>query len=539
MSVAPVELIASQALSPRLSAGSQSLLRRLRERTGLPLLGVETDGEILDADGGLLSFVPPPLRPALGDLRAPAVFPLASGMTCYAVPVAPSGGRRFVAFGYQLDDRDALPADLVTAAAESGWTRSRLAAWAAEHPRCSPGPLSALLDLAASEQEGERAAAAGRAQLDQLSEQLEQTYEEISLLHTLSRNLQISRKPGDLAVLCLERMTSLIDAEGHAVCLHAPGEEPAFLTHGVPPFRPDEVGPLLAAFEPHDWGQPLVRNHLDAAPAGRRWDGLRNLVVAPIREGRHRYGWIVSANLPHGREFGTVEASLLNTLGTILGTHVRNIDLYREHEDLLLSFVRSMVSALDAKDAYTRGHSERVALVARRIGRQMGLPDGEVQTIHLSGLLHDVGKVGIDDRILRKNGPLTDEEFEQVKRHPMIGYQILSGLKNLRHVLPGVRNHHENYDGSGYPDGLKGDEISLLARILAVADGYDAMGSDRPYRKGMPAEKIDGIFRRGAGTQWDPAVVDAFFGCRDDITRICEAYSPEAGVDGAAAGPAA
>jgi HD-GYP domain-containing protein (c-di-GMP phosphodiesterase class II) len=195
----------------------------------------------------------------------------------------------------------------------------------------------------------------------------------------------------------------------------------------------------------------------------------------------------------------------------------------------MLGFVRSFVSTLDAKDPYTRGHSERVALIARRLGKEMGLPEDELRTIHLSGLLHDIGKIGVDDRILRKAGALTDEEFEQIKKHPTIGYNILSGLKNLRPVLPGVRNHHENYDGSGYPDGLAGEEIPLLARVLAVADGYDAMGSDRPYRKGLPVERIDAVFHRGNGEQWDPVVLDAYFRCRDDVRLLCAAYSFENG----------
>ncbi|HEX6985739.1 MAG TPA: HD-GYP domain-containing protein, partial [Planctomycetaceae bacterium] len=256
---------------------------------------------------------------------------------------------------------------------------------------------------------------------------------------------------------------------------------------------------------------------------------LTNLVAVPVREGRHRFGWIVSVNMADGKEFGTVEANLLNTVATILGTHVRNIDLLREQNDLLVGFVRSLVSTLDAKDPYTRGHSERVALIARRIGKEMRLPEEELKTIHLAGLLHDIGKIGVDDRILRKDGPLTDEEFDQVKKHPMIGYNILSGLKNLRHVLPGVRHHHENFDGSGYPDRLAGEDIPMLARVLAVADGYDAMGSDRPYRKGMPAERIDDVFRRGADRQWDPRVLDAYFRCRDDVRLLCAAHTLENG----------
>jgi putative nucleotidyltransferase with HDIG domain len=207
---------------------------------------------------------------------------------------------------------------------------------------------------------------------------------------------------------------------------------------------------------------------------------------------------------------------------------VRNIELYEQHDDLLLSFVRSLVSTLDAKDPYTRGHSERVALVSRRLADDLGLPRDDVEAIYVSALLHDIGKIGIDDRILQKAGDLTREEFAEIQRHPMIGWNILKGLKNLQHVLPGVRNHHEAWNGKGYPDGLAGEDIPLMARIIAVADSFDAMGSDRPYRKGMPIEQLEAIFRRGAGQQWDPQIVESYFRIRQDVFRLCAEYAPDA-----------
>ena len=185
-----------------------------------------------------------------------------------------------------------------------------------------------------------------------------------------------------------------------------------------------------------------------------------------------------------------------------------------------------MVSTIDAKDAYTRGHSERVALVAKILAEQLGLTASESEDIHLSGLLHDIGKVGVDDRILRKESPLDANEFEQIKKHPEIGCRILSGLVNLEHVLPGVRHHHESFDGNGYPEQLQGEEIPLMARILAVADSYDAMGSDRPYRAGMPLDRIESIFRENKGPQWDPRVIGAYFEARVQIRKLWSAHRP-------------
>jgi HD-GYP domain-containing protein (c-di-GMP phosphodiesterase class II) len=136
------------------------------------------------------------------------------------------------------------------------------------------------------------------------------------------------------------------------------------------------------------------------------------------------------------------------------------------------------------------------------------------------GLLHDVGKIGIDDDVLKKPDRLTRDEYRQIQKHVEIGVQILNDLKKLHHVLPGVLHHHESYDGSGYPSGLAGEAIPLTARILAVADSYDAMGSTRPYRRGMESSQIARIFAEGRGKQWDPVIVDALFACRDDLDAI-------------------
>src|SRR5262249_10337019 len=140
--------------------------------------------------------------------------------------------------------------------------------------------------------------------------------------------------------------------------------------------------------------------------------------------------------------------------------------------------------------------------------------------VFLAGLLHDIGKIGIRDAVLSKQGPLTAEEFEHVKQHVTIGYSILQNLRPIVHLLPGVRNHHERYDGEGYPDGLAGDAIPLLARILAVADSYDAMTTNRPYRESMPVQQVEKILLEGAGGQWDKRVIDAFQACRQKIHGI-------------------
>ncbi|MGD6879400.1 HD-GYP domain-containing protein [Bacillus infantis] len=183
------------------------------------------------------------------------------------------------------------------------------------------------------------------------------------------------------------------------------------------------------------------------------------------------------------------------------------------NRQLLESFMTVLSAALDARDPYTSGHSMRVASFSRDIGKRLGLHDEELMQLYQTALLHDIGKIGVPDGVLQKEGKLTDEEFEYIKAHPVIGETILKQVQpagEVASLLPGIRSHHERIDGQGYPDGLQGEEIPYFGRIIAVADSYDAMTSDRPYRKGMPPEKALHILESGKGTQWDPQVADAF-----------------------------
>lgn len=163
-----------------------------------------------------------------------------------------------------------------------------------------------------------------------------------------------------------------------------------------------------------------------------------------------------------------------------------------------------LASAIDAKDEYTRGHSHRVAEYSEKIAREMGKSEEECKKIYYTALLHDVGKIGVSDRIITKNGKLTDEEYEIMKQHPVIGSQILSSVKDYPYLGIGARYHHERYDGLGYPDGLKGEEIPEVARIISVADAYDAMTSNRSYRSAFPQQDVRDEIVKNAGTQFDP-----------------------------------
>ena len=183
---------------------------------------------------------------------------------------------------------------------------------------------------------------------------------------------------------------------------------------------------------------------------------------------------------------------------------------YKELEDLFMKLVRVMVNALDAKSPWTKGHSERVSIIAEQIAHEMAADEDEIKDIKLAGLLHDIGKIGTYDYLLDKPGRLTKEEFEVVKKHPVQGATILQDIKQLRDIIPFIRYHHEKLDGKGYPDNLHGDQIPLGARILHVADSFDSMTSDRPYRPAPGVKYALSEMEKFKGIQFDHKVVDAF-----------------------------
>jgi len=181
-----------------------------------------------------------------------------------------------------------------------------------------------------------------------------------------------------------------------------------------------------------------------------------------------------------------------------------------ENEELFMGSIRMLANAIDEKDPYTRGHSERVAYYSACCAKHLGMDAGNIRRVHLSGIIHDVGKIGIEDKILRKAAALTDDEYEIMKQHPTKGEHILDAVPLLKERAGDGLMHHENVDGSGYPRGLKGEEIPLLGRIVSVADAFDAMTTDRPYSKAMSFEAGIARLKFLSGKKFDPGCVDAF-----------------------------
>ncbi len=215
------------------------------------------------------------------------------------------------------------------------------------------------------------------------------------------------------------------------------------------------------------------------------------------------------AEISSRTEIGELAATF-NQMAEDIQRYIGDLKMASEqNRQLFIDSIEMIAAAVDAKDPYTKGHSGRVSQFSVILAREIGLPEEEVDKIRVSATLHDVGKIGIEDRVLKKPGVLTNEEFEIMKRHTVMGYEIVRQVKQLNEMLPGIRWHHEALNGRGYPDGIKGDELPLMVRIIAVADTFDAITTDRPYQAGSEFPKALEILRKHAGTKYDPIVVDA------------------------------
>jgi GAF domain-containing protein len=248
---------------------------------------------------------------------------------------------------------------------------------------------------------------------------------------------------------------------------------------------------------------PDVREEPRSAPECAE---TRAEMAVPLLVGDELLG-VLSVESARAAAFGERDVKVLTVLADQVAMALQNARLFAQQEALYLALLETMARTIDARDPYTAGHSQRVAAYAVAIGRKLDLEAGTLRMLERGGLLHDIGKIGVEDAVLRKAGPLNAAERAAMERHPLIGYDLLRALPFLANELPLIRSHHERWDGRGYPDGLAGEAIPLEARIAAVADAFDAMTSDRPYRAGMRADVARERLLAGVGSQfWTPAV---------------------------------
>ena len=250
--------------------------------------------------------------------------------------------------------------------------------------------------------------------------------------------------------------------------------------------------------------EPTVENEAEKLPDGA---GLVNLAALPFAVKGEMRGVLLLANKRNG-PFTDAECRILLAIGQHAGLAMENARLHQQLSEAYISTVAVLADAIEAKDAYTRGHCEGVSRVAVEVARRLGLKDGALDAVRYAALLHDVGKIGIPDGILLKPGKLMDEEFSIIQKHAAIGRDLVARVPALSHLGDVILHHHEHFDGGGYPDGLSGEGIPLVARIIGVVDAFDAMTTPRPYRDPLDAITAFEEMRRCSGTQFDPQIVE-------------------------------
>jgi HD-GYP domain-containing protein (c-di-GMP phosphodiesterase class II) len=367
-------------------------------------------------------------------------------------------------------------------------------------------------------------------QIEVVGVELARVYEELVLLHKISTNMRVTEADANFLQLACDSLTDIVLVEGIAVLLErvVDGDRRLVVAAGSGLIDIDD---RMAAMLYSRLGDEVSRGHealLDSevdSPFRYDWpDTVRNLIAVPLcakdkadaggirrtKNGISIIGLMVAVNRIDKPDFDSTDVKLFTSVASGCAVFIENGKLFNDLKELFAGSLKALTNSIDAKDQYTRGHSERVALISRWIAERYaeteGLEDEQIHKIYLAGLLHDIGKIGIDENVLRKNGKLTPEERECIQRHPSIGAGILRGIKQMRDIVPGVLCHHERVDGRGYPDGLQGDEIPLTGKIVGLADSFDAMTSRRTYRDAMSVEHALSEIRKGLGTQFDETI---------------------------------
>ncbi len=324
-----------------------------------------------------------------------------------------------------------------------------------------------------------------------------QNYEQLNLIFDLTREIAQITESRAIERLLMQRLARLLVGHGAGVC-SAEGEWRAAVADESAAVAPAALEAIVA--------QVKAQRQVQVGTAGNA-----AVIAGPLArlDGRVDVACVLRA--PGAAPFGAGDMLLLESLLTFGGQILSNNTLHERLRQMSLEVVRALVAAIDKKDHYTSGHSERGGFLTRLTAQELGCSPAEQQTMEWAGLLHDVGKIGVPEEILCKPGKLTPEEFEVIKQHPRMGYEILRPIASFELVLDGVLYHHEYPDGTGYPAGLRGDAIPLVARIIHVVDTFDALTSTRSYRQAYPIERALEVIRAEMGTRIDPEAAEAFF----------------------------
>lgn len=381
-------------------------------------------------------------------------------------------------------------------------------------------------------------------QMEMVGSELSQVYEELVLLHKLSTNMKVTESDANFLQLACDSLTEVVAVEGIAIVVERWVEHKrewmVMAGSGLIDLDTCMAGSVFNRLhEEMEVGREALLDSDVFNVFKYEWPStVRNIIAVPLHgkdtqenhlvqhpESRDTMiGYMVAVNSLQKRDFDSTDIKLFNSVANRCAVFIENGRLFGDLQDLFMGSLRALTNSIDAKDGYTHGHSERVALICRWIAEQASevglLTQEQAHEAYFAGLLHDIGKIGIEDWVLRKEGPLTAEELERIHNHPLIGAGILQGIKHMQSIVPGIMSHHERFDGKGYPQGLVGEDIPVLARIVGLADSFDAMTSRRSYRKARSIEEAAADIRKHLGTQFDPELGQVFLD--SDIRRLWE-----------------
>ena len=371
-------------------------------------------------------------------------------------------------------------------------------------------------------------------QIEMVGTELAQTYEELVLLHKLSTNMTVTESDANFLQIACDSLTEIVYVEGIAILLEKTIDDKQRLvvTAGSGLIDIDEETAAILhsglTEEINSGKEALLDSEVDSAFKYNWPSNIKNIIAVPLC-GKEKtesgftgktessnciMGLMVAINRIGKQDFDSTDVKLFNSVAGGCAVFIENGRLFKDLKELFIGSMKALTSSIDAKDKYTHGHSERVAYVSRwiaeRLSEQEQLDEEQIHMVYLAGLLHDIGKIGIEETVLRKKGKLTEQEFNRIKQHPSIGAGILHEIKQMRDIMPGVLSHHERADGKGYPNGLMGDQIPLTGKIVGLADSFDAMTSKRTYRDAMTLEQALAEIEKELGRQFDEKVGRVF-----------------------------
>jgi len=379
-------------------------------------------------------------------------------------------------------------------------------------------------------------------QIEMVGTELAQTYEELVLLHRLSTNMKVTEADSNFLQMACDSLTEIVSVEGIAIMLEKSidDERHWVIAAGSGLIDMDEQRAAILHSRLTDdinsGKEALLDSEVDSSFRYDWPSRINNIITVPLfgkDKGESHFagknktcnsimGFMVAINRIGKQDFDSTDVKLFNSVAGGCAVFIENGRLFKDLKELFIGSLKALTSSIDAKDTYTHGHSERVAFISRWIAEHLSeqepQEEGQIHKVYLAGLLHDIGKIGIEEAVLRKNGKLTEQEFSRIKKHPSIGAGILREIQQMRDIVPGVLCHHERVDGRGYPNGLVGEKIPLTGKIVGLADSFDAMTSKRTYRNAMTVEQALAEIERGLGTQFDEKLGRIFL--ESDVYRL-------------------